>query len=145
MSIDQIRGQIISGDFSRVMMRVKNNVSIELGELLVIESENNEKFILQVFDLMYSSQISQQNLEMVSGINLEEHNSFQIMDSQLRNYQLAMLKPILRVSINDSTGNNCKQLPPFFSKVRSISKEDLSFIIKPKNPFFLGKLRSGSK
>lgn len=145
MSIDQIRGQIISGDFSRVMMRVKNNVSIELGELLVIESENNEKFILQVFDLMYSSQISQQNLEMVSGINLEEHNSFQIMDSQLRNYQLAMLKPILRVSINNSTGNNCKQLPPFFSKVRSIQKEDLNFITKPKNPFYLGDLRSGSK
>ena len=135
-----LKGQIISGDFSKIAMRVKSNQNVEIGELVVIEN-NDQKFILQVFDLIYSSQISQQNLEMVAGMNLEEGN-FNIMDEKLRNYQLALLKPILNVSSNTRM---CKKLPDFFSKVRSINKDDLTFIVKPNNPFFLGKLRSGSK
>ena len=135
-----LKGQIISGDFSKIAMRVKSNENVEIGELVVIE-DNNQKFILQIFDLIYSSQISQQNLEMAAGMNLEEGN-FNIMDEKLRNYQLALLKPILNIS---SIARMCKKLPDFFSNVRSIEKEDLSFIVKPINPFFLGKLRSGSK
>jgi uncharacterized protein len=135
-----IKGQVVSGDFSKVVARIKSEQSIEIGELLVTE-ENQEKFILQVYDLIYGSQISQQNLEMVSGMNLEE-GSFQIMDEKLRNYQLALLKPILNIN---QTSRSCKKLPPFFSKVREITKEDLSFITKPKNPLYLGNLRSGSK
>ncbi len=90
-----IKGQIVSGDFGRVVMRVKSSEGVELGELMVIEKEK-EKFILQVFDLVYGSQISQQNLEMVAGMSLEE-GSFNIMDEALRNYQLAFLKPILNI------------------------------------------------
>ncbi len=137
-----IKGQVISGDFSKIIMRVKHNQEIEIGELVVIETENNEKFILQVYDLVYASQVSQQNLEMISGLNLEEDSAFQIMDEKLRNYHLAYLKPILRISNNAKT---CKTLPNFFSKVREIKKEDLFFITKPSKPFYLGKLRSGSQ
>jgi uncharacterized protein len=136
-----IKGQVVSGDFSKIAARVKHGEKIELGELVVIDN-NDEKFILQVYDLVYSSQISQQNLEMVSGLNLEENSNFQIMDAQLRNYQLALLKPILNIGKNSKT---CKKLPAFFSNIREIAKEDLQFITKPKNPFYLGKLRSGSK
>ena len=114
-----IKGQVISGDFSKIIMRVKHNQEIEIGELVVIETENNEKFILQVYDLVYASQVSQQNLEMISGLNLEEDSAFQIMDEKLRNYHLAYLKPILRISNNAKT---CKTLPNFFSKVREIKK-----------------------
>ncbi|MBI2145949.1 ATP-binding protein [Candidatus Woesearchaeota archaeon] len=101
----------------------------------------HEKFILQVYDLLYGSQISEQNLEMVAGMNLEE-GSFAIMDESLRNYQLAFLKPVLTVGKNSKT---CKKLPAFFSQVREISREDLSFITTPSTPFYLGQLRSGSK
>ncbi|MFH1275525.1 MAG: ATP-binding protein [Candidatus Woesearchaeota archaeon] len=135
-----IKGQVVSGDFSKIVMRVKSESSIELGELVVID-QANEKFILQVYDLLYGSQISQQNLEMVAGMNLEEGN-FNIMDQTLRNYQLALLKPILNIADKSKT---CKKLPNFFNKVREITKEDLSFITTPENPLFLGKLRSGSK
>jgi len=135
-----LKGQVVAGDFSKIVMRVKAEQEVELGELVVIE-DNQEKFILQVYDLVYGSQISQQNLEMVSGMNLEEGN-FNIMDETLRNYQLALLKPILNVSQISKT---CKKLPPFFTKVREITKEDLSFITTPNNPLFLGKLRSGSR
>jgi len=140
-----IKGQIVSGDFSRIIMRVKAQEEVELGELVAIDEEV-EKFILQVYDLLYGSQISQQNLEMVAGMNLEE-DAFQIMDEKIRNYQLAFLKPVLMIK-KDTTKKEsqmCKKLPAFFGKVREIEKSDLSFITKPTNPFFLGKLRSGSK
>ena len=137
-----IKGQIVSGDFSKIIMRVKSQEKVELGELLVLENKD-EKFILQVYDLIYGSQISLQNLEMVAGMNLEESDSFQIMDEKLRNYQLAFLKPLLNIQSGKS--KTCKALPPFFGQIRSIEKEDLSFITKPLNPLYLGQLRSGSQ
>lgn len=133
-----VKGQVVSGDFSKIVMRVKSSETVELGELVVID--NKEKFILQVYDLVYGSQVSPQNLEMVAGMNLEEGN-FQIMDSTLRNYQLAFLKPIITIGGKNSM---CKKLPDFFSSVREIKKEDLAFITKPNNPFFIGSLRSGT-
>lgn len=136
-----LKGQIVSGDFTKIVMRVKSDQKVELGELLVIEDQN-QKFILQVYHLIYASQISPQNLELVSGLEMEEGN-LEIMDQSLRNYQLAFLKPIL----NLSRGKNqtCKSLPNFFAKAREITKEDLSFITKPESPLYLGKLRSGSR
>ncbi len=141
-----LKGQVVAGDFSKIVMRIKAGEEVELGELLVIEN-GPEKFLLQVYDLLYASQISQQNLEMVAGFNLEEGN-FPLLEEQTRNYQLALLKPILTIGKNGMNGMNsktCKKLPIFFTKVHGIEKEDLSFITTPENPFFLGKLRSGSK
>lgn len=136
-----IKGQVVSGDFGKIVVRVKAEEMLELGELVIIDAQN-EKFLLQVYDLQYGSQLSPQNLEMVSGLSLEE-GDFQIMDQNLRNYPLALLKPLLRLQGHQS--QICKQLPPFFSKVREIAKEDLSFITKPSHPLFFGHLRSGSR
>ncbi|MBU1111809.1 MAG: hypothetical protein KJ896_03445, partial [Nanoarchaeota archaeon] len=149
-----IKGQVVSGDFGKIAMRVKQDQNVELGELLVIQNNQsgpNELFILQVYDLVYASQISQQNLELVSGMNLEEDSNFQLMDRNLRNYQIALLKPVLNVTQKEGqnqtkqVSNTCKKLPNFFSTVRAVHKEDLQFITRPKNPFYLGKLRSGSQ
>ena len=152
-----LKGQIVAGDFSKIVMRAKAGVQIELGELLVVEQgqkeargekneetekeKNAEKTLLQVYDLIYASQISQQHLEMVAGLNLEEGN-FSLLDESLRNYQLALLKPLLTL---DAQSTTCKKMPAFFSQVRAIRKEDLAFIRTPQNPLFLGNLRSGSK
>ncbi|MBT5740519.1 ATP-binding protein [Candidatus Woesearchaeota archaeon] len=135
-----IKGQVVAGDFSKIVMRVKANEQIEIGELLILES-HEETFLLQAFDLTYGSQISQQNLEMVAGMNLEQ-GDFHLMDPQMRNYQLALLKPMLTITKDSKT---CKKLPPFFGKVRAIKEEDLTFITKPTFPIQTGKLRSGSK
>ena len=65
-----IKGQVVAGDFGKIVMRVKAGEQVELGELVVIE-EKGEKFLLQVYDLVYGSQISAQNFDMVAGISLE--------------------------------------------------------------------------
>ena len=56
---------------------------------------------------------------------------------------LASLKNL--VTITDDKAHVSKQMPAFFSEVREITKDDLKFLIKPKNPLFIGNLRSGSK
>ncbi len=136
------KGQVISGEFGKIVIRQKANAKIELGELLVADTSGGE-ILLQAYDLVYGSQISQQNLELVSGLNLEEDTDLEFMDPKLRNYTLALLKPMLY--IGEGGTKLCKTLPKFFSEVREITYEDLKFITKPKNPLFLGKLRSGSK
>ncbi|MBI3035900.1 ATP-binding protein [Candidatus Woesearchaeota archaeon] len=137
-----MKGQVISGEFGKIVARQKSGQSIEIGELLVADS-NDGKILLQVYDLVYGSQISQQNLEMISGMRLEENADFELFDANLRNYMLAMMKSL--VTIKDKNAFVSKSLPVFFSEVREIKENDLGFLSKPKNPLFLGNLRSGSK
>jgi DNA helicase HerA-like ATPase len=138
-----IKGQIISGEFGKILVRQKSDKSLELGELLVAETKDNQNIIMQVYSLSYGSQISQQNLELISGIKLEEDNDVEIFDQNLRNYTLAFLKPL--VSANNGKFQLCKTLPSFFSSVREITAQDLSFMTKPDDALTIGKIRSGSK
>lgn len=137
-----IKGQVISGQFGDILIRQKSGEDIELGELMIAETPN-AKILLQAFDLIYGSQISQQNLELISGMSLEENTAADFLDANLRNYNLAKLKSL--ITITKSSAKLSKNLPIFFSNVREVKNEDLAFLTKPKNPLFLGKLRSGSK
>ena len=136
-----VKGLIISGEFDRILARQKSGEAMEIGELLIGE-HGGDKILLQVTDLMYGSQISQQNLELISGMKLEEHDAIEFHEENLRNYQLAVLKSLITISKNSSTLN--KRLPLFLSEVRTVEKEDLSFITAPIDPLPVGKLRSGS-
>lgn len=137
-----IKGQVISGEFGRIIARQKASQSIEIGELLVADSDEG-KILMQVYDLVYGSQISQQNLELISGMRLEENTEFELFDPNLRNYMLAMMKSL--VTIKNKNAFVSKSLPKVFSDVKKINEADLSFLTKPKNPMFFGNLRSGSK
>ena len=137
-----IKGQVISGELGKILIRKKSEKDLEIGELLVSDSKDS-KTLLQVCSLFYGSQISQQNLELISGLKLEEENDLEFLDPKLRNYTLAYLKPM--ITINENNSKLCKALPPFFSSVREIKDNDLNFLIKPNNPLYIGKLRSGSK
>src|SRR3989338_11091802 len=98
---------------------------------------------MQVFDLVYGSQLSQQSLEMISGMKLESENDLELMDAELRNYTLAFLKPLLTLE-----GGNlkvCKTLPDFFSSASEVDASDTSFLEKPASPLLIGNLRSGSR
>jgi len=136
------KGQVISGEFGKILVRQKSDQKLELGELLVSES-GDTKILMQVFDLFYGSQISQQNLELISGLSLEENTDTEFFDKNLRNYMLAGLKNLITIKNNHAFVS--KLMPPFFSEVREITKDDLSFLTKPQNPLYIGNLRSGSK
>jgi len=137
-----MKGIVIGGKFGEICIRQKSSEKIELGELLVSQSDQG-KILLQVFDLIYGSQITQQNLELVSGLKLEQNENGDFFDANLRNYNLALLKPMINVS--NVNAKLCKELPVFFSEVREITSSDLSFLEKPNDSIFVGNLRSGSK
>lgn len=137
-----MKGQVISGEFGKILVRQKSSAPLELGEILVSES-SSKKILLQVYDLLYGSQISQQNLELLSGMQLEENMQLEFLDGELRNYTLAVLKNL--ITISEKEAKSSKILPSFFSYVREINKDDLSFLTTPPCPLYLGKLRSGSK
>jgi len=137
-----VKGQIIGGEFGKILLRQKSDEQIELGELMIGKSKD-KNHLLQVYGLMFGSQISLQNLELISGLNLEEKTDTNFLDSKLRNYNMALLKSL--ITMKDNSARVSKSLPDFFSTAREIKADDLKFITKPKNPLFLGKLRSGSK
>jgi len=132
----------LGGEFGNILVRQKNEQPLELGELMIATTTDGQ-MLLQAFDLLYGSQLTQQNLELISGLKLEEDDKLELMDSKLRNYVLARLKNLAFISNN--TSRSAKTLPTFFTTVREIRASDVSFITTPNNPLPLGKLRSGSK
>ncbi len=136
-----MKGQVISGKFGEIIIRQKSNEEFELGELLIAEKEKT-KILLQIYELAYGSQISQQNLELISGMRLEENLNIDFFDEKLRNYKIAFAKSLITIGENVKTS---KVLPEFFSEVREIKDNDLIFLKKPSNPLFIGNLRTGSK
>jgi uncharacterized protein len=136
-----IKGQLISGSFGKLMMRQKAGQNVEIGELLVCDEP--QKMILQAYDILYGSQIPQASLELMSGLRLEEESNLEIYDFDLRSYNLILVKNLLTVQAGSAAIS--KSLPRFFSTVREITKDDLSFQTKPERSLYLGKLRSGSR
>ncbi|MBU1975785.1 MAG: ATP-binding protein [Nanoarchaeota archaeon] len=137
-----MKGQIISGRFGEIWVRKKSSEDIELGELLIANTAKG-KILLQAYDLLYGSQISKQRLELISGMSMEGEGDFEFLEPELRNYTLAVMKNL--VYIQGKRAISSKALPDFFSEVREVTNDDLSFLTKPQNPIFLGKLRSGSR
>ncbi|MFH1440135.1 MAG: ATP-binding protein [Candidatus Woesearchaeota archaeon] len=136
-----VKGSIIGGGHNKILIRQKAGQQIEIGELLVAEDDQNKNLILlQVYDLLYGSQLSQGNLELVSGMRLEQDSGLEFMDKELRNYTLVYARNLMTLNKNLIS----KSLPGFFSSVRALNNKDMDYISKPENPLFIGKLRSGS-
>lgn len=136
-------GQVVAGKIGKILIREKSGQEIELGDLLVVE-ESQGYLIMQVYDLIYGSQIPQAVRELTAGLKLEGYGAgLDFLEPQLRNYVIAQVKALARVRETDV--KIPKTLPSFFSSLRLIKKEDLAFLTKPPNPIYLGKVRSGSK
>ncbi len=135
-------GQIVAGEIGKILIREKSGEKIELGDLLVVEDVEGF-LIMQVYDLLYGSQISKMAREQIAGLKLEGFGvGLEFFEPQLRNYVLAQAKAVLRVT---SKPQAAKTLPDFFGIVRHVEAKDLQFLSKPENPIYLGKVRSGSK
>ena len=89
-----IKGQIFLGRFGEILIRQKSGQEIELGDILVTKSGPN-KILLQVFDLQFGSQISQQMLELTSGMRLEENTEIEFFDKDIRNYTISKTKTFI--------------------------------------------------
>lgn len=140
----EAKGQIVAGRVAQILIREKSGEKIELGDLLVVEEEGGY-LILRVYDLSYGSQVAQSAREMLAGMKLEGYGAgLDFLEPELRNYVLAEARAIARVT-SDKKVRIPKTLPRFFSSLRHINQEDLTFLTKPLNPVYVGKIRSGTK
>ena len=143
MSSLEIVGSLVRGKHGHLMIRQKNDAIIELGDLLVVDNPDGHT-LLQVFDLSYGSLISPRSLEMISGMQVEGYSTdLGFMDPNLRNYIIAEVKAVARI-VNGRV-RIPKTLPKFLKETRHATAKDLEFIEKPKNPLYVGKVRSGTK
>jgi len=139
----KIVGSVISGKHGSILIRQKSEAEVELGDLLLVE-QKDASILLQVYDVVYGSQIPPKHLEMISGMKLEGYGGdLDFMDPALRNYVLVQVKAVAKIENNRV--KIPKTLPPFMSNVRHVTKEDFDFLTKPSNPVFFGNIRSGSK
>jgi hypothetical protein len=137
------KGLIVSGEFGDILVREKAGQALELGELLIADTPHG-KMLLQVFDLVYGSQLAQQQLELLSGLKLEENLGLHFFDPAMRNYILARAKNL--VSITGNASKVAKTLPSCFSEIKDVTASDVAFLSnKGPHPLFIGNLRSGSK
>jgi uncharacterized protein len=136
----QPKGLIIGGNFSQIIVRIKQTSTIQIGELLVARTAN-EYYILEVTDSIYGSQLSQEQRELICGQALEHKQPIQFFDNELRNYILGLCKIILRVS--ESQATLAKQIPTIYCEVFAIQASDLPFL--PQTGLTLGVLRSGTQ
>jgi len=139
-----IVGQVISGKIGQIFVREKAGAEIELGNLLVAQSEDGSSLILQVHGLSYGSQIPPPVRELAAGRQLEgQAGSLSYYDPNIRNYTIAEMRAVAKIS--ESVVSIPKTLPGFFSLVRHVNEEDFNFLNDPQNTVYLGKVRSGSK
>jgi len=139
----KVVGSVISGKHGSILIRQKSGAEVELGDLLLVKHKD-ASILLQVYDVVYGSQIPGKHLEMISGMKLEGYGAdLDFMDPALRNYVLVQVKAVAK--IEDNRVRIPKTLPPFMGNVRHVTKEDFDFLTKPSNPVFLGNIRSGSK
>ncbi|MGM5480287.1 MAG: ATP-binding protein [Nanobdellota archaeon] len=134
-----VKGQIIRGNIGELLLRKKHSETVELGELLVVEQDDT-RILCTVTDLSYSSQVSNQNIEFVSGIHLEESFDTSFIDEEVRHYVLCHLKPILVIYPDGTTRGPCL-IPPLFSPAREVHQKDFTFLTRQGISF--GLLRSG--
>lgn len=138
-------GQIIGGEHGKILIRQKSDQVIELGDLLVGEA-GGQKALMNVYNLLYGSQIDDRTLQMMSGMNLEGISGrAEFIERNLRSYVLAEVKVLVMLPPDGGMPKTAKVLPTFFSSVSLVNKDDLAFIHRPECPVFIGKVRSGSK
>jgi len=141
----KVCGQIIYGTYGQILVRTKKDSDIEIGTLLVVEG--NPKYILQVYDLEYGSQLEKGHLELTSGLELENKGNLYFIEEDIQNYVIAKVKAILEIFTNqDGTTQERipKSLPRFFTMVKKVDREDVSFLNKADSGVYVGNLRSGS-
>ena len=135
-------GKIIGGNVGgRLLIRIKSNAEVDVGDLLVCEDKNtNEKFFLKVVNLGISSLLAQQFIEEMAGQKLEhEEIDYNIFDAQDRFYRMCEAK-ILKIKRGDGFFPP-RTLPNFFTDVRKIDENEE--FISQEGEIEIGTLRLG--
>ncbi len=135
-----IVGKTIGGSVGdKILIRLKSNSNVDVGDLLKIDT-NKERFYLKVINKSISSSIPNQFIEEMAGQSLEYNERLVIFDKEQRFYQIAEAKML---KIKRDRFIPPRTIPPQFSDVETISKDDFKFL-EERDGVKIGYLRSGT-
>ncbi len=137
---NNVVGQIISGNVSKIFIRIKNNSEVDVGDILICE-EKNAKYYIKIIDLNISSQLENQFIEEIAGNNLEYEEDSMLFDEKDRFYKIGCGKILKIQTLGFHPPRN---LPKHFSKVRRVKEKDFEFL-KENKGVEIGNLRLGMK
>lgn len=138
-----VAGEIIGGRFGDVLVRQKKSHDLEVGTLLVCEDDKSYT-ILSVSDLEYGSQLDDRTRELISGFEMEIAGG-EFYEEEFLHYTLARVKPLAEISKSDDKVRIPKTIPPFRTKLRPVTKDDLKFLNEYPGRISIGRIRSGSR
>lgn len=135
-----IIGRVIGGRVGEeLIIRLKNNSNVDVGDLLVIK-DKEYKFYVKVVDKNISSLVPGQFIEEIAGQNLEFNEGIKLFDRKERFYQIAHAKIL---TINKDKFYPPRTIPSYFAKVMKVKEEDFKFLEK-KGKVEVGNLRLGT-
>lgn len=134
-------GRVIGGSVGdKIIIRLKNDSEIDVGDLLLIK-EDNVQFYVKVINKTISSLVPGQFIEEIAGQNLEYNECINLFDEKERFYQVAFAKIL---TINKDGFKPPRNIPSFFAKVSKVKKEDFKFL-EMRGEVEIGELRLGTE
>ncbi|MGC8936709.1 MAG: ATP-binding protein [Candidatus Methanomethylicaceae archaeon] len=141
----EIVGSVVGGDNTALIIREKKGANLELGELIVIETQE-KKYIFMVSAMEFGTLLDESRLFTSAGSMVERTRpNIEFPDDDLRIFRKVKVTPLTEVSKLDESYRPPRSMPQFLSPARRASPEDFSFLRRPNNEVFLGKLRSGGR
>ncbi|MCX8182658.1 MAG: ATP-binding protein [Candidatus Methanomethyliaceae archaeon] len=140
-----IVGSVVGGDNTALIIREKKGAELELGELVVIETEM-KKYIFMVSAMEFGTLLEEGRLLTSAGSMVEgTRPKIEFPEDDLRIFRKIRITPLVEVSKVDGSYRAPRSMPHFLSSAKRATPEDFSFLKVPKNEIFLGRLRSGGR
>ncbi|MCQ5374026.1 MAG: ATP-binding protein [Candidatus Methanomethylicia archaeon] len=139
----EVVGSVVGGNNAALVIREKKGAELELGELVVVESEA-KKYIFMVSAMEFGTLLEEGRLLTSAGSMVEgTRPRIEFPEDDLRIFRKVRITPLVEISKVDGSYRAPRSMPHFLSPAKRASSEDFSFLKRPRNEIFLGKLRSG--
>ncbi len=143
-----MRGIVVDGEVTEIVIRVPYDRDVQLGEMLVLEDEvfRNRKYLMRVTGIGYGYEAAEADwAERAAGsiILMEGKEEYRMYHRERRLYKSVSCAPML--IIENGSVKGVKSLPSHFSHVRDAEAKDFHEIRDELGDIPIGRLRSGER
>ena len=143
-----MRGIVVNGEVSELVLRVPYDRDVQLGEMLVMEDEvfKERKYLLRVTNIQYGYEAAEGDwAERAAGsiILMDGKEEYKMYHRERRLYKYVSCAPMLVIEGSEVRG--VKTLPSHFSNAREPVAEDYEPIKDRLGDIYVGRLRSGER
>ncbi|MFA5406450.1 MAG: ATP-binding protein [Candidatus Nanoarchaeia archaeon] len=133
-------GRVVSGSAGSIMLRVKNDAKVDIGDILIIE-EAGAKYYVKVVNISINSLLPGQFIDDIAGQKLEHDVDYKLFDDADRFYKTCEAK-ILKILTDRFYP--ARNIPGYFAKVRKARPEEFKFL-ESYDGIAIGNLRLGTR